>query len=81
MLTTVSTSRTNSVMAAAHGNRAALNGALVQGFHSAFMIASGLAIVASLIALVGLKKVRLTDEELSHEMETEAEGFPSMPGV
>ncbi|HEX8182817.1 MAG TPA: MFS transporter [Candidatus Saccharimonadales bacterium] len=81
VLTTISTAKTNSVMAAAGGNPAALNGALVQGFRSAFMIASLLAIAASVIALIGLQNHTLTKDELDHEMEHEAEGFPVVPGV
>ena len=81
VLTTVSTARTTSVMAAAHGDPAALNGALVAGFHSAFWIASGLAVAASVIALVGLTHSRPTADELAREMETEAEAFPVVPGV
>ncbi len=81
VLTTVSTARTNAVMADAQGNPAALPGALVQGFHSAFMIASLLAVCGSIIALLVLKGHRMTKEELSHETELEAETFPVVPTV
>jgi EmrB/QacA subfamily drug resistance transporter len=81
VLTTFSTARTNSIMATAKGDPSQLNYALVQGFHTAFMIASGLAIAASIIALIGLQKHDMTKDEIDHELEHEAEGFPVVPGV
>lgn len=81
VLTTVSTTKTASVMAAAHGDKAALNDALVQGFHYAFIISAGLALSASIIGFIGLSNKMLTPAELSHESESEAEGFPVVPGV
>ena len=81
VLTTVSTARTNTIMAQAKGDPAALSGALVQGFRSAFMIAAGLAIVASIIGIIGLENTRMTKDEISRELETESETFPVVPGV
>lgn len=81
VLSGVSTAKTTSLITAAHGDPAALPSALVGGFHSAFTVAVFLTLGASVIALVGLKFHELTKEEIAHEMETEAEGFPVVPGV
>lgn len=81
ILTTISTAKTNEAMIAAGGNPAALNASLVEGFHSAFFLAAFLAITASLIAFVGLTSKKLSKEDLKHEIEHEAEGFPVVPGV
>ena len=55
--------------------------ALVHGFHAAFRIAACLAIAASLIALIGLRSQKMSQEDLEHELEHEAEAFPVVPGV
>jgi len=81
VLTTISTATTKDAMVAAHGNPAALNAALVDGFHSAFIIAAFLSITASAIALTGLPNKKLSKEDLKHEIEHEAESFPVVPGV
>jgi len=81
VLTTISTATTKDTMVAAHGNPAALNAALVDGFHSAFIIAAFLSITASAIALAGLSGKKLSKEDLKHEIEHEAESFPVVPGV
>ncbi len=81
VLTTVSSARTNSLLAAANGNKAAVNNALVQGFRSAFLVAACLAVAASVIAIFGLVDRKLSPEEIAREAETEAEGFPVVPGV
>lgn len=81
VLTTVSTTKTTSVMAATNGNPAAMSDALVQGFQVAFMIAAVLTLVASAIALFGLTNDKLSAEDIKHELEHEAEAFPAVPGV
>jgi len=81
VLTTISTSVTKDSIVAAHGSPAAIPAALVDGFHSAFVIAAFLSITASVIALVGLKRSKLSKEDLKHEIEHEAESFPVVPGV
>ena len=84
VLTTVSTAVTNNALAKAGAgaqNPAILNAALVDGFHTAFAIAAGLAVAASLIAFVGLKNSKLSKNDLKHEVEHEAESFPVVPGV
>jgi EmrB/QacA subfamily drug resistance transporter len=81
VLTTISTAKTKSVMEAAGGNPAALNDALIQGFHSAFIIAAWLTLAASVIAFIGLTHTKLSKTDLAHEIEHEAEAFPVVPGV
>jgi hypothetical protein len=91
VLTTVSTARTNASLTAQGFDATdpdiasiapnAMNTAMVQGFHSAFLIAAGLAVLASVIAFVGLKDSKMTADELRREAETEAETFPVVPGV
>lgn len=84
VLTTISTAVTNNALAspaAAVKDQAFINAALVDGFHMAFRIAACLAIAAALIAFIGLKGNKLTKDDLKHEIEHEAEGFPVVPGV
>jgi EmrB/QacA subfamily drug resistance transporter len=52
ILASVATSRTEAVMADAHGAPAALPGALTEGFQAAFTVGAGFAIVAAVLALV-----------------------------
>jgi EmrB/QacA subfamily drug resistance transporter len=61
VLSTIAISRTNDVMAAAHGARGALPGALTEGFQSAFTAGAGFAIVGVLVGLL-LVKGRPADE-------------------
>jgi EmrB/QacA subfamily drug resistance transporter len=51
-LSTVATSQTNSALAAAHGAASAVPGALVDGFHWAFLGGAAIAVVAALLTLV-----------------------------
>lgn len=81
ILTAVSTATTNSRLAASQGDQAAVPGALVAGFHDAFLVAMGFALAAALIAAIGLKNHKMTEAEAEHEIEKEAEGFPVVPGI
>jgi EmrB/QacA subfamily drug resistance transporter len=81
VLTTISTTKTNEIMASAGNNPAALNGALVDGFQDAFIIAAILALSAGVIALIGLRNNKLSKDDIAHELEREAETFPVMPGI
>jgi EmrB/QacA subfamily drug resistance transporter len=82
VLTSVSTAVTSHYLAVHPPQGAGLPAdGLVHGFHIAFRIAACLAISASIIALIGLSNKKMTTDELSHEMEHEAEGFPAVPGV
>jgi EmrB/QacA subfamily drug resistance transporter len=51
VLATIATSRTDDVMAAAHGNQAALPNALTEGFQSAFLAGAGFAVLGMILAL------------------------------
>ena len=51
ILSTIATSQTNHLMAAAHGARYALHGALVGGFHDAFLVGAGFALAGLALAL------------------------------
>lgn len=81
VLTTISTAVTKDAMVAAHGNPVAMPAALVDGFHSAFVIGAFLSVTAGVIAFVGLTNKKLSKEDLKHEIEHEAESFPVVPGV
>ncbi len=81
ILAAVSTSKTNAVMAANHGNPAVLQEALVQGFQVGFRVAAGFLLAASLIALIGFKYRQLQPSEVEDMIETESESFPMVPGV
>jgi EmrB/QacA subfamily drug resistance transporter len=52
ILSTVATSRTDSVMAAAGGNRAQLPVALTEGFQDAFLVGAGFALLGAILAVV-----------------------------
>ena len=72
VLSTIAISRTDDVMAAAHGDRAALPGALTEGFQSAFLAGAGFAIVGVLVGLLLVKGrpqegADLTDEPPSDQ--------------
>jgi EmrB/QacA subfamily drug resistance transporter len=82
ILTSISTAATNNALAsAATRNPAAVNNALVAGFHRAFLIAGCLALGASVIALIGLRNKKLSRDDIDHELEHGAEAFPVVPGV
>lgn len=81
ILTAISTAATTNELKNAHGDPSALPAALVAGFHSAFVAATFFVLGACIIAIVGLKQRKLTKDEIAHETETEAEGFPVVPGV
>lgn len=81
VLTSVSTAKTNSLIAEAGGNPAVIQSALVSGFRSAFIAAAVLSVVAAFIAYFGLTKKKLPADTIKHELEHEAETFPAVPGV
>lgn len=81
ILTTVSASKTNSVLAASGGNPSVMPTALVSGFREAFIAAAVLSVAAAIIAAVGLPNKKLTQSEIKHELEKEAESFPVVPGI
>jgi EmrB/QacA subfamily drug resistance transporter len=81
ILTAISTSKTKSILATKGGDPAAVPSALVQGFHTAFMVAVGFSLVACVIAVFGLLNTKMTPEEIANEEATEAEGFPVVPGI
>jgi EmrB/QacA subfamily drug resistance transporter len=66
VLSTISISRTNDVMAAAHGAKGELPKALTEGFHSAFTAGAGFAILGVVLALL-LVKGRPRDERVEPE--------------
>jgi len=80
VLSTIATSQTNSAMAAAHGAASAVPAALVDGFHSAFLVGAGIAAAGALLALVLIR-----DEEISvepaEEKAIEPTGEPAIEGV
>jgi hypothetical protein len=55
VLSTIATSRTNDVMAAAHGAPSALRNALTEGFQSAFTAGAVFAIAGVVLSLVLLR--------------------------
>jgi EmrB/QacA subfamily drug resistance transporter len=67
VLTAVSTSKTTTELAAAHGNPAALPGAMLSGFQAAFYVGVVLVLGAAVIALVGLKNHKPTEKELAED--------------
>jgi EmrB/QacA subfamily drug resistance transporter len=81
ILTAISTSKTKSVLATSGSNPSAVPSALVQGFHTAFLIATFFALAAAVIAIFGLKNTKMTPEEIANEQTIEAEGFPVVPGI
>jgi EmrB/QacA subfamily drug resistance transporter len=81
ILTAISTSKTKSILATKGGDPSAVPSALVQGFHTAFIVAVGFALAACIIAIIGLKDTKMTAEEIANEEATEAEGFPVVPGI
>jgi len=81
ILTFVSTTTTTNDMAAAGGNPAALLPAMMHGFQHGFIVASLLALVGCLIVLLVIKARKPTKAALEHELETEAESMPAIPGV
>lgn len=81
ILTTVSTTRTNNLLAASGNDPLSVAHAYVSGFRSAFVIAGLLAVLSAVIALIGLKNKKLTKSEIEHELEKEATTFPAVPGV
>jgi EmrB/QacA subfamily drug resistance transporter len=81
ILTAVSTTTTNSALVKAHGNKAQIPTALVHGFQDAFIVAVIFTLVATVIAIIGLKERKLTEYEIANEIEIEAESFPVVPGV
>jgi EmrB/QacA subfamily drug resistance transporter len=52
VLATIANSRTDDLMAAAHGNRAELHNALTEGFQSAFLTGAGFAVLGFVLTLV-----------------------------
>jgi EmrB/QacA subfamily drug resistance transporter len=56
ILSAVATSRTDHVMASARGSRAALPGALTEGFQSAFLVGAGFALVGAVVAFVLIRR-------------------------
>ncbi len=56
ILAAVANSRTDSVMASAHGARSQLPTALTEGFQSAFMVGAGFALVGALLAFVLIRR-------------------------
>jgi MFS family permease len=55
VLSTISISRTKDVLAAAHGAKSAVPGALTEGFQSAFTAGAGFAIIGVLVGLLLVK--------------------------
>ena len=80
VLSVISTQATKNKMIAAHGNPAALPGALVNGFQQGFRAAVIFAIAASVVALIVLKS-RKPNETLGQEREGEAEALAAIPGA
>jgi MFS family permease len=56
ILAAVANSRTDSVMATAHGARSQLPTALTEGFQSAFLVGAGFALAGALLALVLIRR-------------------------
>jgi EmrB/QacA subfamily drug resistance transporter len=81
VLSVISTSVTKSDLAAAHGNPAAVQAAIVHGFQRGFLAASLFAVGAAAVALVILKVHKATEADLAQEAETEAESLAALPGV
>lgn len=81
VLSVVSTSITKHDLAAAHGNPAATQIAIVHGFQRGFLVASLFAVGAAIVALVVLKIHKPTKADIAQEAETEAESLAAVPGV
>jgi hypothetical protein len=58
VLATVATSRTDSLLRAAHGAHAALPGALTDGFSRAFLVGAGFAVLGIVLALLFVQSSR-----------------------
>jgi EmrB/QacA subfamily drug resistance transporter len=58
VLATVATSRTDSLLRAAHGAHSALPGALTDGFSRAFMVGAGFAVLGIILALLFVQNSR-----------------------
>jgi predicted MFS family arabinose efflux permease len=71
VLSTIATSRTNDVMAAAHGARGEMPHALTEGFSSAFTAGAGFAILGIVLGLL-LIKGRPREDVIDAEPATEA---------
>jgi MFS family permease len=56
VLATIANSRTDDLMAAAHGNRAELPRALTEGFQSAFLTGAGFAVLGFVLALIMISR-------------------------
>jgi EmrB/QacA subfamily drug resistance transporter len=72
ILSTISISRTDDVMAQAHGARDSLPRALTEGFHSAFTAGAGFAILGVVLALVMIKGRPRGDGQVEGEPAAEA---------
>jgi EmrB/QacA subfamily drug resistance transporter len=73
ILSTVATSRTDTVMAAANGSRAELPNALTEGFQNAFMVGAGFALLGALLAFVLIR----TSDSKAHVGNAEPAGVPA----
>jgi EmrB/QacA subfamily drug resistance transporter len=71
VLATVATSRTNSLLSAAHGAHSALPGALTDGFSRAFIVGAGFAVLGIVLALLFVQNTRPSagDETASADAE------------
>ena len=75
ILATIANGRTDDVMAAAHGSKAALPAALTEGFQSALTVGAGFAIVGAILAMV-LISGRTSREHREAAQRGEAEAVP-----
>jgi EmrB/QacA subfamily drug resistance transporter len=73
VLSTISISRTDDVMAAAHGNPQALPGALTEGFQSAFTVGAGFALLGVLVGLLLVKGRPAAEDDADPGAEPAAE--------
>lgn len=81
VLTVVSTTVTKNDMAAAAGDAAAVQPALVHGFQQGFVVASLFAIAGSIVVMLIIRTHKPTKTDLAREIENEAEALPAAPGV
>jgi len=58
VLATVATSRTDSLLSAAHGAQSAVPGALTEGFSRAFIVGAGFAVLGIVLALLFVQNSR-----------------------
>jgi EmrB/QacA subfamily drug resistance transporter len=76
VLATIANSRTDDLMAAAHGNPAELHSALTEGFQSAFLTGAGFAILGLLLAFVLIRgrdsRAYQSQEQVAPERPAEA---------